>query len=146
MIVDFFFFFLISGVASSSEADEEEGRGNLSLSFAFALAAAFLGSTYLTLTRILWRREEGEGRVVHSGLGIGTRRPFQTDFMISTIISCCEAPAWTSRLTITGRSLSLFSSHLPPLPSDLVPVHERRVSYSYTDVSKRHLLRQSVSM
>ncbi len=110
-MADFFFFFFTSaGASSKSEAEDEEGIGDLLVRVPLVFAAAFLGSTYLTLTRILLRSESGLGRDVHSESRGGVRRPFQVDLMISTMISCCSAVACTSRLTTTGRSLrSQFS-------------------------------------
>ena len=108
---DFFFCFCLSsgaagsGVSSSSSEAEPEPEEIFPFGADCASKAAFCGSTYFTLTRILLRREAGEGRVLHSVAGGVRRKGLQTSFMISTIMSCWEAQAWTSRLTMMGRSL-----------------------------------------
>ena len=108
---DFFFCFCLSsgaagsGVSSSSSEAEPEPEDVFSIGADCASKAAFCGSTYLTLMRILLRREAGEGRVLHSDVGGARRNGFQISVMISTIMSCCWALAWTSRLTTIGRSL-----------------------------------------
>ena len=111
VIEDFFFFFCLSsgaagsGVSASLSEAEAEPEDVLSSGFDSDFEAAFCGSTYFTLMRILLRREAGEGRVLHSVAGGVRRKCFQTSVMISTIISCWARLAWTSRLTMIGRSL-----------------------------------------
>ena len=93
MIADFFFFFIWSeveveegfGVSSTFEEAEDEWLeaveevlwrvrvGCVAWAAAEALEAAFLGSTYLTLIRILLRRVAGEGRAVKEFVGVLTR-------------------------------------------------------------------------
>lgn len=112
VMLDFFFFSFTSAESSSeSELEDDEGAGDGSRRFegdeALALAANLLGSTYFTLTKILFRRESGLGRFLQLGSDMGARRPLQVFSMISTITSCCSALAWTSRLAMTGRSLKL---------------------------------------
>ena len=108
---DFFFFFCLSsgaagsGVSSPSSEAEAEPEEVFSFGADRAFKAALCGSTYFTLMRILLRREVGEGRVLRSVAGGVRRKGFQISVMISTIMSCWGALAWTSRLTIMGRSL-----------------------------------------
>ena len=108
---DFFFFFClssgaaVSGMSSSSSEAEAEPEEVFSFGADCAFKAAFCGSTYFTLMRILLRREAGEGRTLHSVAGALRRKGFQISVMISTIMSCWGALAWTSRLTMMGRSL-----------------------------------------
>ena len=108
---DFFFFFCLSsgaagsGMSASPSEAEAEPEDDLSFCVDWAFKAAFCGSTYFTLMRIFLRRDAGEGRVLHSVAGGMRRKGFQTSVMISTIISCWARLAWTSRLTIMGRSL-----------------------------------------
>ena len=91
---DFFFFFCLSsgaagsGMSTSSSEVEPEPEEDLSFGADFAFKAAFCGSTYFTLMRILLRREAGDGRGLHSVAGGVRRKGFQISVMISTIISC----------------------------------------------------------
>lgn len=112
VMADFFFCFCLSsgaagsGVSSSSSEAEAEPEEVFSFGSDCAFRAAFCGSTYFTLMRILLRREAGEGRILHSDAGGVRRNGFQISVIISTIMSCCGPVAWTSRLTMMGRSLS----------------------------------------
>ena len=90
MIEDFFFFWSevdvweVLGVSSAFEEAEEWPEaaeviflrvrvGCVAWAIEETLEAAFLGSTYLTLMRILFRREAGEGRVINGSVGMSTR-------------------------------------------------------------------------
>ena len=105
----------LSSAAAFDEAEERfealdvvcsrVGRFWATAAWPATFEAAFRGSTYLTLMRILFRRSAGDGSVDLGLVGGLTRWSVNIAFRISTMISCCAAPACTSRLTMTGRSL-----------------------------------------
>ena len=152
---DFFFCFCLSsgaagsGVSSSSSEAEAEPEDVFSFGADCASKAAFCGSTYFTLMRIFLRREAGEGRVLHSVAGGVRRKGFQISFIISTIMSCCWAQAWTSRLITIGRSLwyvGLVQTHKDLVLRESLPGHECCITDCDANVSERYFLRKRIPM